>query len=155
MLCGGWHTVSLPIERVPGMLMKRRVAEEGGESAVTHYRILKTGTAVEAPLSLAEFTIDTGRTHQIRVHMAHLGHPLFGDPLYGSEELDAEALAEMLPGRGIRRHAFLHARKVTLLQPFTGEKITIEAPEPEDFRELENALQERRKADSRRTGSLS
>ena len=73
MLCGGWHTVSLPIERVPGMLMKRRVAEEGGESAVTHYRILKTGTAVEAPLSLAEFTIDTGRTHQIRVHMAHLG----------------------------------------------------------------------------------
>lgn len=153
VLCGGWHTVSLPIERVPGMLMKRRVAEEGGESAVTHYRILKTGTAVEAPLSLAEFTIDTGRTHQIRVHMAHLGHPLFGDPLYGSEELDAEALAEMLPGHGIRRHAFLHAREVTLLQPFTGEKITIEAPEPEDFRELENALLERRKADSRRTGA--
>ena len=136
----GWHTVSLPIERVPGMLMKRRVAPEGGESAVTHYRILKTGGPEKAPLSLAEFTIDTGRTHQIRVHMAHLGHPLFGDPLYGSEELDAESLSGLLPGREMKRHAFLHARKVELIQPFTGEKITVKAPEPDDFRELADML---------------
>lgn len=99
---------------------KYRVAESG-DYALTHYRVLSKDKA----LSVVELTLDTGRTHQIRVHLASLGHPLVGDTLYGG------------PGR--RRHA-LHSWKIQLEQPVTGELLDLEVPVPEDMKKLHEAL---------------
>lgn len=123
--CG---TVDAPIGREPGVLMKRRVAPPGeGDRAITHYRVLRDTTGAERA-SLVECRIDTGRTHQIRVHMAYLGHPLYWDPLYGLPE-------EREGGR-----AMLHAARVAFLQPFTGSRIAVTAPEAADFAALRGRL---------------
>lgn len=148
--CG---TVDAPIGREPGVLMKRRVAPPGeGDRAVTHYRVLRDTAGYQAEdalcseagagrtkdgseclagaegASLVECRIDTGRTHQIRVHMAYLGHPLYRDPLYGLPE-------ERESGR-----AMLHAARVAFLQPFTGSRIAVTAPEAADFAALRKRL---------------
>ena len=88
------------------------------KSAVTHFRILENRDAS----SLLELWLETGRTHQIRVHLAGIGHPLLGDPLYGKT-------------CGGFSRAALHAWRLRLEQPVTGEKLVMEAPVPEDFKE--------------------
>lgn len=88
-----------------------------GKPAVTHYETLASGHG----LALLSLRLETGRTHQIRVHMASVGCPLLGDPLYGNGAAP-----------GMERTA-LHARSLSFLQPFTGEKLCIEAPVPEDM----------------------
>ena len=91
---------------------------KGVREAVLEYRIVET--APDGSLSLAEITLHTGRTHQIRVHMAWMGHPLLGDSLYGghSEHIERPAL---------------HASCVSLIQPFTGKEIQVRAELPEDM----------------------
>ncbi len=96
----------------------RRVVREDGDWAVTHYVVEKQF----ADYALVRVTIDTGRTHQIRVHMAHIGHPLLGDILYGKGPMD-----------GLDRAA-LHAYHTTFCLPFSGEPMEITAPLPEDMR---------------------
>ena len=111
-------TIDKPLGRNPSDRKKMAVVQ-GGRRAVTHYRVLdRLGkfTYIEAQL-------ETGRTHQIRVHMAAIGHPLLGDPLYGTEE------------SGLGRAA-LHAAAATLFQPFTGAPLSWEIPLPADLREL-------------------
>ena len=94
--------------------------DPAGQAAVTRYRVLRTGRG----RALVELELDTGRTHQIRVHMAHIGHPLTGDFLYGTE---AHSL--------ISRPA-LHSARLSLLHPVTGARMAWEQPLPEDMKRL-------------------
>lgn len=94
----------------------RRVVREDGDYALTHYRVLK---ALDGR-TLLSLRIDTGRTHQIRVHMAHIGHPLCGDPIYGTPS-------------DIFERAALHAGRITFRQPYSHEEIVVESPLPPDF----------------------
>ena len=89
-----------------------------GKPAVTHYETL----SVKENHALVRLYLETGRTHQIRVHMASAGCPLYGDPLYGDNAIPT-----------INRTA-LHAQTISFLQPFTEEETEIKAPVPEDFR---------------------
>jgi 23S rRNA pseudouridine1911/1915/1917 synthase len=98
-----------------------------GRRAVTRYRVAESFGAV----SLVEVTIETGRTHQIRVHMAHMGHPVVGDRQYGSRRRDRGFDA----GRQM-----LHARLLGLRHPRTNEPATWIAPLPADFQALLSAL---------------
>jgi 23S rRNA pseudouridine1911/1915/1917 synthase len=131
-------TVDAPMGRHPRQRTKMAVVEEGKE-AVTHYRV---ETRFRGHTALQIF-LETGRTHQIRVHMAHIGHALVGDPLYGNRlKIPAGcsiALKEMLHGFG--RQA-LHARKLSFVHPITGEEMQWEAPLPEDMQALLACLRE-------------
>ena len=115
-------TVDAPIARALPSIILRQVSP-AGKPARTHYRTLKTNTAH----SLIELTLDTGRTHQIRVHMAHLGHPLLGDDLYGGQLTL------------IQRQA-LHAYRLHFIHPITGENIAVEAPLPPDLLRIVSTL---------------
>ena len=130
--------VDEPIGRHPVNRLKMAVTESG-KPAVTHYRVLQRFRAH----SYLRVNLETGRTHQIRVHMAHIQHPLMGDPLYGGRlKLPAgasEALRETL--RGFRRQA-LHALRLELQHPMSGEILSWEAPLPEDMQQLLSVLQE-------------
>lgn len=117
--------VEQPICREPGSVLRRQVSPEGA-FARTHYEVLQTGGG----RSLVSLTLDTGRTHQIRVHMAYLGHPLTGDFLYGREHPD-------LPDRFA-----LHSAELTFFQPITGEPVTLRAAEPPVFHSLLNQTEE-------------
>lgn len=102
------------------------VAGSAGKPARTHYWQLAASPDGEAAAVLCK--LDTGRTHQIRVHMAHIGHPLVGDALYGGKPL-----------AGFARQA-LHAWQLRLVHPASGERVSFEAPVPEDLQQLAGAL---------------
>jgi 23S rRNA pseudouridine955/2504/2580 synthase len=103
---------------------ERRVSvREGGMAAVTHVRRLKAGPGA----SLLEVRLLTGRTHQIRVHLAHAGHPLLGDDKYGDFELN-----RLLAKSGVRR-LFLHAGRLAFRHPLTQEHLKLEAALPDDM----------------------
>lgn len=130
--------VDAPIGRHPRDRLRMAVVESG-KPAVTHYRVLERFPAH----TLVEARLETGRTHQIRVHMAYIHHPLVGDPLYGGRfRLPAgasEALAEAL--RKFRRQA-LHARRLEFIHPASGEPVGWEAELPADFEHLLALLRE-------------
>lgn len=111
--------IDLPIGRDPDSAVKRRV-DPAGKAAETAYRVLLRNGG----LTLMELTPRTGRTHQLRVHMAALGCPLAGDWLYGTE--DRELIARPA----------LHAARLELVHPVTGAALALEAPLPEDMRKL-------------------
>ena len=136
MTAGG--TVNLPLGRHPVHRQKRAVIENG-KDAVTHYRVLKrfrSHTHVRVKL-------ETGRTHQIRVHMSHIRYPLVGDPLYGGRlqipKGCSGALANVL--KNFDRQA-LHARRLGFIHPRTGEMVSWESELPADMRALLVALQD-------------
>lgn len=112
-------TVSFPIGRKPGSTIERQVDLTNGESAVTHYQILDKNEA----LALLELHLDTGRTHQIRVHMQAIGHPLIGDFLYNPHDSHMERQA-------------LHAGKISFPHPITGEILHFESPFPDDMKKF-------------------
>lgn len=114
-------TVNAPIRRRPDERMIREVHPEGKE-AITHYRVEKQFE----DYALVRLQLDTGRTHQIRVHMAYLGHPLLGDNFYGKEIED---------NKGLTRAA-LHAGYIEFLQPITGENVILTSELPEDMSSL-------------------
>ncbi|MBW8311289.1 MAG: 23S rRNA pseudouridine(1911/1915/1917) synthase RluD [Rhizobium sp.] len=132
-------TVNAPIGRHPTDRVRMAVVKEGGRDAVTHYRVREKFRAH----TLVECRLETGRTHQIRVHMAHVRHPIVGDPLYGGSYRQPKAATEALAARlqGFRRQA-LHAEKLTFRHPATGEPVTTEAPMPEDMLGLLHDLRE-------------
>ncbi len=116
--------VSLSLERRVTRDGERRVSVSGsGQEAETVFRLVERG----AEWSLLEAELLTGRTHQIRVHLAHLRHPVLGDDKYGDFELN-KALRKL----GLKR-MFLHAAKVTLAHPSTGEALELAAPLPADL----------------------
>ncbi len=108
-------TVDLPIARHP-VERKRMAIVKGGRRAVTDYRVIERGKTA----SLVECTLHTGRTHQIRVHMAHLGHPVIGDAVYG-----------WASDRKMTQGQLLHAHTIGFHHPRTGEWIELTAPLPE------------------------
>ncbi len=102
--------------------------DEGGQVTKSRYRILEYNNQ----LSKLEVFLETGKTHQIRVHMSHIGAPIVGDDRYGDPELDKSVLNK------IRRRLFLHAFRIVFPHPTKNKKITIEAPVPEEFKKLMN-----------------
>lgn len=116
--------VTAPIARVEEGSMRRAVSEEG-KPAVTRYEVLRVWTEAGQTLTAARFLLETGRTHQIRVHTAFLGAPVLGDRLYGTEE--AVSFAEE---RGIGRQ-LLHAAVLRFCDPLTGTLLRVEAPSDE------------------------
>ena len=111
-------TVDQPIGRNPQDRKKMAVTQKHSRHAVTHYRVIER----MEKFTLIEAQLETGRTHQIRVHMTHIGHPLLGDPVYGPKKqpisLDGQAL---------------HARVLGFIHPRTGEYMEFEAPLPPHF----------------------
>ncbi|WP_442683897.1 23S rRNA pseudouridine(1911/1915/1917) synthase RluD [Stenotrophomonas sp. JC08] len=136
LVAGG--TVDAPIDRHPRDRLRMGVREDGKE-AITHYRLRERFRAHTA----LECRLETGRTHQIRVHMAHLKHAIVGDPLYGgSLKLPKGASDELVAQlRGFKRQA-LHAETLEFVHPITGETISNTAPVPADLQALLLALRE-------------
>ncbi|MEM8817251.1 MAG: 23S rRNA pseudouridine(1911/1915/1917) synthase RluD [Pseudomonadota bacterium] len=139
VLTGGGR-IDAPIARHP-VDRKRMAVREGGKQAVTHYTVRERFAAHTA----VDVQLETGRTHQIRVHFAHRRHPLVGDPVYGGRlalpKAASERTVEAL--RGFRRQA-LHAGGLELEHPVSGETLSIEAPVPDDLEALMAALREPR-----------
>ncbi|HHO69979.1 MAG TPA: 23S rRNA pseudouridine(1911/1915/1917) synthase RluD [Halothiobacillus sp.] len=129
-------TIDAPIGRHPRDRQRQAVVQ-GGREAITHYRVVKRYAAH----SWLRVKLATGRTHQIRVHMAHIRHPLVGDATYGGRPKLPKGADDMLINilRHFRRQA-LHARKLGLIHPVSGELMSWEAPLPDDMKALIKAL---------------
>ena len=130
MISGG--TIDEPIGRDPKDRIKQAISRNG-KNAVTHYRVIdrfNNHTHVKAIL-------ETGRTHQIRVHLAFVGHPLIGDPLYGGRVRFPKNASQELKDflTGFNRHA-LHSKKITLQHPETGNLMSWKVELPNDMKEL-------------------
>ncbi len=135
VLTGG-RTVDEPIGRHRSARTKMTVRADGRE-AVTHLRIMQRFRAHTQVLA----QLETGRTHQIRVHLAHIGHPVVGDPVYGARRRYPAGASEELRSTldGFHRQA-LHAVELALTHPFTGEALSWAAPLPADMQALIAAL---------------
>ncbi|HEY5804328.1 MAG TPA: 23S rRNA pseudouridine(1911/1915/1917) synthase RluD [Lysobacter sp.] len=134
LVSGG--TADAPIDRHPRDRIRMAVRDDGRD-AVTHFRLRERFRAH----TLLECRLETGRTHQIRVHMAHLKHPIVGDPLYGGPlKLPKGATEDLIATlRGFKRQA-LHAETLEFAHPLTGEPVRCTAPVPDDLRDLVRAL---------------
>ncbi|CAG7857669.1 partial Ribosomal large subunit pseudouridine synthase D, partial [biofilm metagenome] len=134
MTAGG--TVDEPIGRHPTD-RKRYVVRQSGKEAVTHYRVVQR----YKQYTLIQLQLETGRTHQIRVHMAHIRYPLLGDPVYGGRfQMPPHCSPELEQVlRSFKRQA-LHAAKLGLQHPETDDYVEWEQPMPEDMINLVQAL---------------
>ena len=122
-------TVDAPLARSPHDRKKIAVVESArGKRAVTHFRTLER----LRDAAFIECRLETGRTHQVRVHMAHIGHPLLGDPVYGSRR---STHASTLKSIGFARQA-LHATRLGFIHPVEGKNVTFDSPLPKDMQEL-------------------
>lgn len=127
-------TVDAPIGRHPtdrkrmAVIRNERVRSR---EAVTHWRVLARAEAEGSRFSLVRCELETGRTHQIRVHLSSIGHPLLGDPVYGGGRTNFET-----HHRALISGQCLHAGKLTLTHPRTGERMTFSAPPPQNLREV-------------------
>ncbi len=133
-------TVDAPLGRHARDRLRQAVRDvAGGKRAVTHYRLRERYRAH----SLVQCNLETGRTHQIRVHMAHAGHALVGDPLYGGHLKLPRGAGERLTAslRGFHRQA-LHAERLAFAHPVSGAAMAFEAARPADMQELVEALRE-------------
>ncbi len=140
MVAGG--KVDLPIGRHAGDRLRQAVREDGRE-AVTHYRVRERFRA----LTLIECRLETGRTHQIRVHMAHVRHPIVGDATYANLRLPKGATPALIEAlRGFRRQA-LHAARLAFAHPADDREIVVEAPRPADMEQLLAVLRDDARVD--------
>jgi 23S rRNA pseudouridine1911/1915/1917 synthase len=132
MIAGG--SVRAPIGRHPTDRVRQAVVAEGaGRDAITHYRVRERFRAH----TVVECRLETGRTHQIRVHMAYAKHPLIGDPLYGgSFRLPNAASPELTEALRTFRRQALHAEKLAFRHPVSGETIETQSPLPADLQAL-------------------
>lgn len=109
--------INLPIAKIEGT--KRRIIQKDGKYAVTHFDVLDTYQYEDQTISYVQINLETGRTHQIRVHFHGMNHPLVGDTLYGKQS--------MIDQVG------LHCKKMEFISPFTNKKVTVQAPLPSKF----------------------
>ena len=128
---GRWRdalrVVDLPLESRSTAAGKQVRVERSGREAITIFRLEKRWSRAEPPVSLLEAELKTGRTHQIRVHLTHLGFPLAGDDKYGDF-----AWNRVLAKEGLKR-MFLHACSIRFAHPLTGETVTLRSPLPTDL----------------------
>lgn len=110
-------TINLPIARKQGSIIEREVSKEFGDTAITNYEVINQ---IDNNLSVVKILLETGRTHQIRVHFSYMGHSVLGDTLYGTSS------------KLIARQA-LHAHKVSFVHPITKKAMNIECPLAEDM----------------------
>lgn len=128
-------TVEAPIGRDPRAPVRMAIVRgAAGKPAVTHFQVEALGTLAGAPVARVQCRLETGRTHQIRVHMQSIGHPLLGDPLYGDAR--TRALAGEVPPRQM-----LHARRLAFIEPGTGRGCEFQAPLPADMQSLFERIQ--------------
>ncbi len=120
-------TVNAPIGRHPTERKKMAVTNKNAREAVTHYRVLERF----GQYTHVELTLETGRTHQIRVHMAHIGHPVAGDPVYGGKKYLASLNGQCL-----------HAYYISFVHPRTNEVLTLSAPLPAYFTSFLSTLRQ-------------
>lgn len=121
-------TISAPLGRHPADRKRMAVLSSGGREAVTHYRVLERFSG----FTLVECRLETGRTHQIRVHMAHIGHPVAGDPVYGPKKCITELHGQCL-----------HARVIGFVHPATGEYLEFDSGLPPYFQQFLSKLRSR------------
>lgn len=115
--------IAAPIARKDGSIIEREINFETGENATTYYMVLNEFYINNTPLSLVNFLLETGRTHQIRLHSKYLGNPIIGDTLYGKE-------SDL-----INRQA-LHAYKISFIHPISKENIILEIDLPDDMKKI-------------------
>jgi 23S rRNA pseudouridine1911/1915/1917 synthase len=139
-LVHGWPkkdrgTISASISRDPVRRIRMTTRGSGGREAVSHYGVVRRLETAFGKFALVEVKIDTGRTHQIRVHMASLGHSVVGDSLYGApREMRARRGRATDEGGAISLpRNFLHAAQLELAHPRTGEKIALKSPLPAEL----------------------
>jgi 23S rRNA pseudouridine1911/1915/1917 synthase len=140
-LVHGWPvkdrgTINLPISRDAARRTRMTTRGSGGRAAVTHYTVRERLDSQYGKFALVDVRIETGRTHQIRVHMASVGHAVVGDTVYGAPgELKRSAHRRPAVGPGVLRlgRNFLHAAGVEFKQPRTGEALACEAPLPDEL----------------------
>jgi len=164
-LVHGWPakpkgTINSAISR--DAIRRTRMTTKGreGRSAITHYQVRRKIESPYGKFALLDVRIETGRTHQIRVHMASIGHPIVGDTLYGApRELRAAALRKTSSKRGMSpppttsasealslNRNFLHATAIELAHPRTGQPLALEAPLPNDLEDFLEKLEKRASA---------
>jgi 23S rRNA pseudouridine1911/1915/1917 synthase len=131
----GTITQSISRDRVRRTRMTTRL--EGGRAAVTHYRVVRRLETRFGKFTLLDVKIDTGRTHQIRVHVAAMGHPVAGDTMYGAPRQARGKSAVISLGRN-----FLHAAELEFKHPRTGETIALKSELPEELREFLSRVEE-------------
>ena len=122
-------TINMPIGRSTKDRKKMAVTKNGKE-AVTHFKVLNRFTTNKASYTLLEVKIDTGRTHQIRVHMAEIGHPVIGDTVYSNGKNEFGVVGQCL-----------HAKKLEFTHPITEKEMNLEAPLPEYFEKIIEELE--------------
>ncbi len=120
-------TIDMPIARSK-IDRKKMAVDKNGKEAITHFKVLKR----YGNYTLLEIKIDTGRTHQIRVHMSYIGYPVVGDSVYSSGKNEFGVEGQML-----------HARYLKFKHPITGKELNLEAPLPEDFEKIIKQLESR------------
>ena len=133
-------TVTTRLGRPPHDRQRMAVLRVGGREATTHYRTERAWGPATKPLAArVACALETGRTHQIRVHLSHRGAPCLGDPLYGSGP-PAAPVREAMTAAGLHRQA-LHAAVLGFVHPLTGEALRFETPLPPDMAALQAALE--------------
>lgn len=125
--------IRVPVGRLPWNRMRFGVIAEGRDS-ITKYKVLSIKYLKKEPLTLLELFPETGRTHQIRVHLKHINHPIFADALYAGRKTSRD-------DRKIISRMFLHASKLTLYHPTTGKELVFESPLPKELQEFLSRLQ--------------
>lgn len=119
-------TIDLPVGRNPGNRLKNAVVKDG-KNAISHFRVIER--YYNSNITYVEVYLETGRTHQIRVHFSHIKHPVLGDPLYGGVKKNIKTKGQML-----------HAYKLEFLHPVSNDGIIVESEVPEDFRKIISSL---------------
>jgi 23S rRNA pseudouridine1911/1915/1917 synthase len=139
----GGGTIDEPIGRHRSLRTKMAVRSDG-RASVTHYRLMKRFRAH----TLASVELESGRTHQIRVHLAHIGYPVVGDPVYGGRRrLPAGASPELIAELNSFKRQALHAARLKLVHPVSGHEIEWEAPLPPDMVHLVAVLEADQRSD--------